>query len=43
MGKKKSIRQRGKIQFSEYFKDIKTGRGYFHNNPIRDFLIIGIK
>ena len=33
----------GMSLFEAGFKDIKTGRGYFHNNPIRDFLIIGIK
>jgi len=29
--------------FQAGFRDIQTGRGYFHNNPIRDFLVIGIK
>jgi hypothetical protein len=28
--------------FQAGFRDIQTGRGHFHNNPIRDFLIIGI-
>ena len=29
--------------FQAGFRNIETGRGYFHNNPIRDFLIIGTK
>lgn len=29
--------------FQAGFRNIETGRGYFHNNPVRDFLIIGIK
>jgi hypothetical protein len=29
--------------FQAGFRDIQTGRGHFHNNPIRDFLIVGIK
>lgn len=29
--------------FQAGFRNIETGRGYFHNNPIRDFLIVGIK
>ena len=33
----------GQLMFEVGFKDIQVGEGYFHNNPKRDFLIVGIK
>ncbi len=33
----------GQLMFEAGFKDIQVGEGYFHNNPKRDFLIVGIK
>ena len=31
------------LMFEAGFKNIETGEGYFHSNPKRDFLIVGIK
>lgn len=33
----------GSIMFNVGFKDIQVGDGFFHKNPSRDFLIVGIK
>lgn len=33
----------GKLMFDSGFKDVEVGDGYFHNNPKRDFLIVGTK
>jgi len=32
-----------RIMYDVGFSDIQFGDGYFHNNPIRDFLIVGVK
>jgi len=31
------------LMFEAGFKNIEAGEGYFHGNPKRDFLIVGIK
>jgi hypothetical protein len=33
----------GQLMYMAGFKNIQTTGGYFHNNPQRDFLIVGIK
>jgi hypothetical protein len=33
----------GQLMINVGFKDIEAGDGYFHNNPKRDFLIVGTK
>lgn len=33
----------GQALFQAGFTNIEAGRGYFHKNPVRDFLIVGIK
>jgi hypothetical protein len=33
----------GDLMFKSGFKDVEVGDGYFHSNPVRDFLIVGTK
>ena len=33
----------GALLFKAGFKEVETGDGFFHNNPKRDFLIVGTK